>query len=86
MGVVESLVCVGLTATETNANAASSASASEDVVCDEFFECCVLLEVCLVFMVVVGECVRCVDVMCGVDWFDVLLDVLFECVDVFAET
>jgi hypothetical protein len=80
------LARVGSTATETNANAAPSASASEDVARDELFERRASSEVRSAPTAAAGERARRVDAMRGADRLDASSDVLSECADVLAET
>ena len=85
-GAAESLARVGSTATETNANAAPSASASEDVARDELFERRASSEARSAPTAAAGERARRVDAMRGADRLDASSDVLSECADVLAET
>jgi hypothetical protein len=85
-GAAESLARVGSTATETNANAAPSASASEDVARDELFERRASSEVRSAPTAAAGERARRVDAMRGADRLDASSDVLSKCADVLAET
>lgn len=85
-GAAESLARVGSTATETSANAAPSASASEDVARDELFERRASSEARSAPTAAAGERARRVDAMRGADRLDASSDVLSECADVLAET
>ena len=85
-GAAESLARVGSTATETNANAAPSASASEDVARDELFERRASSEARSAPTAAAGERARRVDAMRGADRLDASSDVLSKCADVLAET
>ena len=85
-GAAESLARVGSTATEMNANAAPSASASEDVARDELFERRASSEARSAPTAAAGERARRVDAMRGADRLDASSDVLSKCADVLAET